>query len=168
MTKRLILTRHAKSSWDDPAMPDHERPLNARGRSAAADLGGWLASHGYIPDEVLCSDAARTRETWERMAPTLAASPTLVLKSALFHASAEVMLAVLRHGKGDTVLMIGHNPGIADFASRLVAQPPAHPHFQRYPTAATLVASFEVDDWAQVGFGMGAARDFIVPREIVA
>jgi len=168
MTRRLILTRHAKSSWDDPAMPDHERPLNARGRGAAADLGGWLASRGYIPDEVLCSDSVRTRETWERMAPTLAASPTLVLKPALFHASAEVMLAVLRHGKGDTVLMIGHNPGIADFASRLVAHPPAHPHFQRYPTAATLVASFEVDDWAQVGFGMGAVRDFIVPREIVA
>ncbi len=168
MTKRLILTRHAKSSWDDPAMSDHDRPLNARGRGAAEDLGGWLASRGYLPDEVLCSDAARTRETWERIAPTLPGAPRLVMKPALYHAGAEVMLAVLRHATGDTVMMVGHNPGIADFAERIVAQPPVHPQFRRYPTAATLVASLEIDDWAEAGFGMGAVRDFIIPREIVA
>jgi phosphohistidine phosphatase len=168
MTKRLILTRHAKSSWDDPAMSDHDRPLNARGRGAATDLGGWLVSRGYLPGEVLCSDAARTHETWQRIAPTLPQEPSLVMKPALYHAGSEVMLAVLRHATADTVMMIGHNPGIADFARRIVAQPPAHPHFSRYPTGATLVASFEIDDWSQVAFGMGAVRDFIVPREIVA
>ena len=169
MTKRLILTRHAKSSWDDPRMSDHDRPLNARGRGAAADLGAWLASRGYLPDQVLCSDAARTRETWERMAPgLLPTQPELVLKPALYHAGTEVMLAVLRHGRGDTVMMLGHNPGIADFATAIVAHPPSHPQFRRYPTAATLVASFEIDDWHEVDFGMGAVRDFIIPREIVA
>jgi phosphohistidine phosphatase len=168
MSKRLILTRHAKSSWDDPATSDHDRPLNARGRGAAADLGLWLASRGYLPDEVLCSDAARTRETWEGIAPALPGAPDPIMKPALYHAGTEVMLAVLRHAKGDTVMVLGHNPGIADFARRIVAQPPAHPHFTRYPTGATLVASFEIDDWTEAGFGMGAARDFIVPREIVA
>lgn len=168
MSKRLILTRHAKSSWEVPTMSDHDRPLNARGREAAADLGGWLASRGYVPDEVLCSDAARTRETWQRIAPALPGTPALVIKPALYHAAAEVMLAVLRHATGETVMMLGHNPGIAEFAARIVARPPAHPHFRRYPTAATLVASFEIDGWAEVGYGMGAVRDFIVPREIVA
>ena len=52
MTLRLILTRHAKSSWDDPLMSDHDRPLNERGKAAAADLGNWLASRGYVPEEV--------------------------------------------------------------------------------------------------------------------
>ena len=52
MTLRLILTRHAKSSWDDPLMSDHDRPLNERGKAAAADLGNWLASRGYVPDVV--------------------------------------------------------------------------------------------------------------------
>ena len=168
MTKRLILTRHAKSSWDDPAMSDHDRPLNARGRGAAADLGGWLVSRGYLPEEVLCSDAVRTRETWQGIAPALPQAPSLVMKPALYHAGSEVMLAVLRHAVADTVMVIGHNPGIADFARRIVAHSPAHPHFSRYPTGATLVASFEIDDWSQVAFGMGAVRDFIVPREIVA
>jgi phosphohistidine phosphatase len=168
MTKRLILTRHAKSSWDDPLTPDHDRPLNERGKAAAADLGDWLASRGYVPDEVLCSDALRTRKTWSGIAPALPGTPILNLKPALYHAGPDVMLAVLRHASADTVMMIGHNPGIAEFAARIVAQPPLTPDFRRYPTGATLVASFEIETWSDVGFGMGATRDFIVPREITA
>jgi len=166
MTKRLILTRHAKSAWDDPALTDHDRPLNERGRRAAADLGGWLASRGYLPDEVLCSDALRTRQTWEGIAPAMPAAPQVTLKPALYHAGPDVMLAVLRRATGQTVLLLGHNPGIAEFAARITASPPLHPGFAHYPTGATLVASFEIDDWAEVGFGQGATRDFIVPREI--
>jgi len=168
MKKRLILTRHTKSSWDDPMTPDHDRPLNQRGRSAATDLGQWLVSRGHLPDEVLCSDAVRTRETWDGISPALAETPPLTLKPALYHAGPDVMLAVLRHAKGDCVMMIGHNPGIAEFAGRIVAQPPHHPGFRHYPTGATLVASFEIDDWSELSFGMGAVRDFIVPRELPA
>jgi phosphohistidine phosphatase len=165
--KRLILTRHAKSNWDDPLTPDHERPLNERGKAAAADLGQWLATRGYVPDEVLCSDALRTRKTFSGLAPALPGTPVLELKPALYHAGPDVMLAVLRHAVGETVMMIGHNPGIADFASRIVAQVPLNPEFQRYPTGATLVCDFAIDSWEQVGWGMGSALDFIVPREIV-
>ena len=164
--KRLILTRHAKSAWDDPAMTDHDRPLNERGQAAAADLGQWLASRGYVPDEVFCSDAERTRKTWSGIAPALPGTPILELKPALYHAGADVMLAVLRHGKGDTVMMIGHNPGIADFAARLVAHAPINPEFARYPTGATLVVDFIADTWADVTYGTGATVDFVIPREM--
>jgi phosphohistidine phosphatase len=166
--KRLILTRHAKSSWDDPLTPDHDRPLNERGKAAAADLGIWLASRGYVPGEVLCSDALRTRKTWSGLAPALPGSPVLNLKPALYHAGPDVMLAVLRHATADCVMMIGHNPGIADFAARLVARAPISPEFARYPTGATLVADFMIDTWADAAFGMAAAVDFIVPSEIPA
>ena len=166
MTKRLILTRHAKSSWDDPLMPDHDRPLNERGKAAAADLGQWLASRGYVPGEVLCSDALRTRKTWSGIAPALPGTPVLELKPALYHAGPDVMLAVLRHATADTVMMIGHNPGIAEFAAKLVARPPQNPEFARYPTGATLVADFAIDSWEQLGWGSGVADDFIIPREI--
>lgn len=168
MMKRLILTRHAKSSWDDPAMSDHERPLNERGRAAAADLGGWLASRGYLPQEVLCSDALRTRQTWEGVAPALGEGAALVLKPSLYHAGPDVMLAVLKHATASTVMMIGHNPGIAEFAGRLVAQAPLNPEFARYPTGATLVVSFEVAEWKDIGWHTGSVRDFIVPRELAA
>ena len=164
--KRLILTRHAKSNWDDPLMPDHERPLNERGKAAAADLGQWLATRGYVPDEVFCSDALRTRKTWSGLAPALPGTPILELKPALYHAGPDVMLAVLRHAKGDTVMMIGHNPGIAEFAARITAQAPLNTEFGRYPTGATTVVDFAVTDWADVAWGSGSTLDFIVPREL--
>jgi phosphohistidine phosphatase len=62
--------------------------------------------------------------------------------------------------------MIGHNPGIAEFAHRLVASDALHPEFHRYPTGATLVAEFAISSWAEAGFGMAAVLDFIVPREL--
>ena len=166
--KRLILTRHAKSSWDDPLTPDHDRPLNERGKAAAADLGQWLASRGYVPDEVYCSDALRTRKTWSGIAPALPGTAVLELKPALYHAGADVMMAVLRHAKADTVMIIGHNPGIAEFAAKLVAQAPRNAEFQPYPTGATLVADFAVDSWEELGWGQGVVDDFIVPKEIAA
>ncbi len=166
--KRLILTRHAKSSWDDPLTPDHDRPLNERGKAAAADLGQWLASRGYVPDEVYCSDALRTRKTWSGIAPALPGSPVLELKPALYHAGPDVMLAVLRHAMADTVMIIGYNPGIAEFAAKLVAQAPRSAEFARYPTGATLVADFAVESWADLGWGQGVVDDFIVPKEIAA
>lgn len=168
MTKRLILTRHAKSSWDNANMADHDRPLNPRGRRAAEDLGEWLASRGYVPDEVITSDAKRTLETWEGIAAALPGEPTLRETHKLYQAGADVMLAVLKHAKGDMVMMLGHNPGISEFAHRLVARAPLNPEFQRYPTAATLVVEFPIDDWADVAFGEGAPDDFVVPKELQA
>ncbi len=166
--KRLILTRHAKSSWDDPTMADHDRPLNDRGKAAAADLGQWLASRGYIPQEVLCSDALRTRKTFSGIAPALPATPVLELKPALYHAGPDVMMAVLKHATAETVMMIGHNPGIAEFAHRLVAKTPMSGEFTRYPTGATLVVDFAIDGWNDLRFGQGITVDFVVPREIAA
>jgi phosphohistidine phosphatase len=166
--KRLILTRHAKSAWDDPTMADHDRPLNARGQAAAADLGQWLASRSYVPQQVLCSDALRTRKTWSGIAPALPGTPVLELKPALYHAGPDVMLAVLKHATADIVMIIGHNPGIAEFAGRLVAAPPLNPEFHRYPTGATLVVDFLTDNWADITLGSGVVVDFVIPNEIVA
>lgn len=168
MTLRLILTRHAKSSWDDPLMSDHDRPLNERGKAAAADLGGWLASRGYVPGQVLVSDAKRTQATWAGIAPAVPGAGAVDLKPALYHAGADVMLAVLRHATAPVVMMVGHNPGIAEFAHRIVARAPASPDFQRYPTGATLVCEFTAESWAEVAWGQGAVCDFIIPREIMA
>lgn len=166
MTLRLILTRHAKSSWDDPTMADHDRPLNPRGLASAGLIGDWLASRGDVPGQVLCSDSRRTRQTWEQIAPRLGTGPELVLKPSLYHAGPDVMLAVLRGATAPVVMLLGHNPGIGEFAGRILARAPSDPEFQRYPTGATLVATFEAADWGAVSFGSGAALDFVVPREL--
>jgi phosphohistidine phosphatase len=165
MTHRLILTRHAKSSWDDPTMDDHDRPLNKRGRAGALDIGEWLNQHDFIPDLVLSSTAARTRETWEIIAGALPRQAELKLERALYLATPEEMLNVLRKvGNAETVLMLGHNPGIALAASALAANPPHHPRFPHYPTAATTVFQFDINDWGQVTWGSGDVLAFTLPR----
>jgi phosphohistidine phosphatase len=163
---RLILIRHAKSSWDDPLQADRARPLNARGRAAADALGHWLGSRGYLPDEVLCSPAERTRETWARIAPALDAAPALRIEDRLYQAGPEEMLAVLASARGQTVLMLGHNPGIAAFAERLLARRPVLPDFARYPTGATAIIDFPAAGWAEVTPGSGDLRDFTTPRAL--
>lgn len=161
--RRLILTRHAKSAWDDPLIADVDRPLNKRGRRAAQELGAWLASRDYLPDQVLCSSALRTRETWESVAAELAAPPAPDLVAALYHASPDVTFAELRKATGACVMMLGHNPGIAEFANLLPAVAPHHADFHRYPTAATLVVDFEIPDWTAAEYHRASVLDFFVP-----
>ncbi|TNF20985.1 MAG: histidine phosphatase family protein [Rhodobacteraceae bacterium] len=162
MGKKLILMRHAKSSWDDPRQEDHARPLNPRGRRSARAMGDWLRRMGHVPDAVLSSDAQRTRET----AALLGFEAVPQFTDRLYHAGASRMLEVLRGASGDCVLMIGHNPGIADFAGRIVAAAPAHPRFFDYPTCATLVAEVPQAEWDAVCFGSARVLEFAVPREV--
>lgn len=166
--RRLILTRHAKSSWDDPAQADIDRPLNARGQAAARELGDFLASRGLEPEEVFCSTARRTRETWDGLASAvLETRPEVLYIEDLYHASTEMLLDVLKTASAPVVMMIGHNPGIGEFAASLPARPIYDPVFRKYPTCATLIVDFQIDDWAEVKPGQGAVLDFFTPSELV-
>lgn len=160
--KRLILMRHAKSSWDDPLLQDHDRPLNGRGKVSARVIGEWLRAKNCVPDQVLSSSSARTRETFARLGFVCDAQ----FMDKLYHAGPDIMLDVLRGAKGDTVLMLGHNPGIAWFAQNIVQVPPPHSRFYDYPTCATLIAEFGIEDWREIGTGSGKAVDFAIPREL--
>ena len=159
MTRRLIVMRHAKSSWKIPGQPDHDRPLNRRGKRAAAALGDWLRTHGHLPDQVLSSDSRRTRETWAGLA--LDGSP--VFTRDLYLASSDEIAQVLRRATGPCVLVLGHNPGIGDFADDVLGAPPDHPRFADYPTGATLVAELPIDDWRNLTTGQGRVLDFTIP-----
>lgn len=160
--RRLILTRHAKSAWDDPALADHDRPLNERGRRSALALGDWMASRGYEPEEVLCSSSKRTQETWAMVAGApLEVRPLLRIEPGLYHAGPEKMLTILRTASHPTVMMLGHNPGISELAALLPARVPLDPDFRRYPTAATLVVDFQIDSWSDVRPGEGSVMDFV-------
>lgn len=161
---RLILTRHAKSSWDDPLMADRDRPLNARGRAAAHELGDFLASRGLEPEEVLCSTALRTRETWAQVASAVIETrPEVRFFDDLYHAAPEIMLAQLKSASERTVMMIGHNPGIAEFAAQLPAKPIYTQEFRKYPTCATLIVDFQIDSWTDLALGTGDVLDFFMP-----
>ncbi len=166
MTRTLILTRHAKSSWDDPALEDHDRPLNVRGRRSAEEIGRWLAERGYLPDALLSSTSVRTRETWALISRALQPRIPARWEAALYHAGPQEILDVLRTAEGETVMLLGHNPGIGIAAANLAAAGPGHPRFNDYPTAATTVYRFDIADWAEADWRGGEVVDFVVPREL--
>lgn len=163
MTLRLILMRHAKSDWSLDG-GDHERPLNPRGRRAATVLGQWLVQSGYSPDTAVVSDAVRTRQTWE----LLKLDATVRFERDLYLADPRVMFETLQACDTASVLIIGHNPGIAEFSRNMLADVPAHNRFDDYPTGATLIADFAIDSWSEVSQETGRAVDFIVPRDLIA
>ena len=164
MTLTLMLMRHAKSAWDDPTLGDHDRPLNERGQASARAMGDWLRTHGHVPDAVVSSSSARTGQTAAGLGFDVPTSYT----RTLYHAGPEVMMDVLRDQTAPCVLMLGHNPGIADFAGRLVARPALHPRFADYPTGATAVITFDCAGWNDIGWRSGQPIDFAIPREVMA
>lgn len=165
MTLTLILTRHAKSAWDDPMQDDFDRPLTDRGRASAEAIAAWLDAKGQRPDVVLVSGAERTVETWNRMAPTFPRAVARTVPS-LYLGNAAAILAALRAEAAPTVMIICHNPGIADFARRIARAPADHPRFADYPTAATTVLTFEAERWQDVDWQTGTVTAFTVPRDL--
>lgn len=163
MVKRLILLRHAKSSWDDPALADRDRALNKRGRKSAKAIGQWLNDIGVTPDVTLCSDAARARETFDRTG----IGGDVRIMPELYMADPDTMLGALQKAEGACVMLIGHNPGIAAFAKRLVTQAPPHGRFDDYPTGAALIVDIPMDDWRAGHFGTSRVVNFITPRELI-
>jgi len=165
--------RHAKSSWDDPRLSDHARPLNARGRHAAAAMRRAMQDLGLLPDVVLVSSARRTLQTMEALEPW-EATPLVEPMDSLYLASAPQLLAVLR-GVAETarsVLLVGHNPGLHDLAV-LLAGPQAmstgSPAIRRladgYPTGA--LAEFAVPgSWRSLDEGGGRLLRFLSPRDL--
>jgi phosphohistidine phosphatase len=152
---KLILLRHAESPGPEAGQEDRDRRLSRRGREAAARLGQWLRDNGHAPDAILCSAAARTRETTEMLgfdAVEVAASDDL------YEATGDEILAAASEGRG-TLLVVGHNPGMAQAARMAAAEAPAHPDWTRYPPAAASVVD------ASRGLP-GRVLAFVVPRDL--
>jgi phosphohistidine phosphatase len=170
--KVLLLLRHAKSSWDDPALEDFDRPLAARGRKAAPLMGRAMAERGWIPARALVSPALRTRQTWRLVLGELGdAAPQVVHEDALYMASAGRILALVRQSPPElpSLLVLGHNPGLEDLA-RGLAGPGSDPESfsrmrEKFPTAA--LARFEIEDrWAGLGVGGARLTHFLRPKDI--
>jgi len=165
--KRLILIRHAKSSWSHSDLSDKDRPLNDRGREAAGKVGGWMAQEGLQPDQVISSSAQRCRETWEIIAPNLDDVQNTEFEDFLYLPSAQEMLSVLTTASGDCVVMLGHMPGIGDFARELRRDPPPmHGMFGKYPSGAATVLDFRIDSWSEVQPATGVFHAYVTPKEL--
>jgi phosphohistidine phosphatase len=170
---RLLLLRHAKSSWDDPMADDFDRPLSSRGRRAAPLMGRHIAAHRLVPQKIVCSAARRTRETLAGLLPYLADDLDLRITRDLYDASEDRYLDLLRAqgGTARTLMMIGHNPSLQDAALTLIGQ--GNPSLiddmrAKFPTGALAVIDFDAKRWIDVEPGGGRIVAFFRPRELEA
>lgn len=170
--RQLLLLRHAKSSWDDPKLPDHARPLNPRGRRAAESVREILAELDLHPDLVLVSSARRTLQTIEALEPWNPA-PAVMPLDALYLASAPDLLATLQERARDAacVLLVSHNPGLHDLAL-LLSGPGSDPAElarleEAYPTASLAVLSVP-GDWPDLAPAGATLHRFVRPEDLPA
>lgn len=142
-SKSLLLLRHAKSSWDDARLDDHDRPLNGRGRRAASRMGRLIHEQAFDIDLVLCSTAKRTTETANRVFEELKTVPPIEFRGDLYLATTDQMIDALKLVAPPTrcVMLIGHNPGMEEFVEQLTGVA------GRFPTAAMAQIELEIDEW---------------------
>ncbi len=167
--RRLVLLRHAKSSWESDAERDFDRPLAARGARAAPAMASLLVERDLLPEWVLCSPALRTRQTWAHVRPLLDLPPVEVFDPALYLASARTLLQRIEEtpGRISTVWLIGHNPGLKDLAAELAAAADTavgEAVAQKFPTAAVLALAFDAPDWPAIGSSTGALLAWRTPK----
>ncbi|MBK8978066.1 MAG: histidine phosphatase family protein [Planctomycetes bacterium] len=148
----LLLLRHAKSSWDDPGLRDHDRPLNERGGRAAPRMGELLRDEHILPDRILSSTAVRARQTAEAVAAVCGLSDALATIEELYLAPPSVILETVRRRAGEAirVLVVAHNPGLEELVARLAGQ-----HYE-FPTAALARFRLRIDSWERLDMGVQA------------
>jgi phosphohistidine phosphatase len=162
MRKRLTLLRHAKSSWDDPALPDRERPLNQRGQRDAPVMGRRLRSRGARPSLLLTSPATRALHTARLIARELNYPLEFLQREAdLYLAQPEDILKVIarQDNSFNDILLIGHNPGLTELANRLTGE-----DIDNVPTCGIVVIEADVNNWHDLARQRGKLVVFDYPK----
>jgi phosphohistidine phosphatase len=168
-THQLFLLRHAKSSWDDPSIEDHDRPLAPRGRRAAARISNYATKRAIRPELILCSSAMRAQQTLERIAPSLGRDAEIHIEPSLYRATEDRLLERLHAlpNEVDSVMMIGHNPGVQDLALLLAREGPLRSLLaDKFPTAGLATLAFGRLAWKDLDTESGELVDFVVPKRL--
>jgi phosphohistidine phosphatase len=160
--RRLLLARHAKSSRDDPALADRDRPLNDRGLRDAPRMGARLAKHGLRPDLIVSSPAVRALETARLLAkPLHYAADAIVVDERVYAATPDALLDVIRafDDEAKCVLLVGHNPEMSALARRWSSD------IDELPTCAVADFRFEIKSWSRLGMQKPVEMTLYEPRK---
>jgi phosphohistidine phosphatase len=161
--KLLSILRHAKSSWKDSSLDDHDRPLNKRGQRDAPRMGELIRAQGLVPDTILSSTARRARDTALAVAAAASFPEEVRFTRDLYGAGPDTFLEALRElpDSTDHAMVIGHNPGLEALVGVLVGT--SH----TMPTAALAVVELPIDRWRDLGPPpLGALRSVWRPRDL--
>lgn len=168
--RRLILLRHAKTEKLSQTGQDRDRRLDERGRNDAAVLGRYLTEQGLRPELALISPAARVRETWELLSAEMSKAPRMKIVQELYGADSVQLLNVIRAADGGqpaVMMIIGHNPGIHEFAITAMRGARANDRaalVDSMPTCGLAVLDFPTGDWSEVAFRTAQLERFVSPR----
>lgn len=152
--KRLLLVRHAKSSWKKTGLADRDRPLNRRGKRDAPLLGERLAAKGLAPERIISSPARRAQRTAEALAEALDyPAEEIEWEDEIYEAGVGILLELVRclNDADQTVLLVGHNPGFTELCNQLTGAA-----LVNLPTCAAALLEFPLRHWSQVAPGGGA------------
>jgi phosphohistidine phosphatase len=160
--KKLLLLRHAKSSWEDASLPDFERPLNERGQRAAPLIGKFMREQKLRPDLVLCSPAKRTRETIALVLEAAGIEPLLRYDERIYEASVANLLEIISRIEDDKaeVMLVGHNPGFENLLERLTGES------IRMPTATLARIALNAERWREVAANGGQLELFVTAKDL--
>jgi phosphohistidine phosphatase len=161
--KTLLILRHAKSSWDDPSLPDHDRPLNKRGLRDAPRMGLLIRDQDLTPDLIVSSTALRARTTAEIVAEVSGCENEVLLTADLYQASPDGYIAVLQGLSPDieTAMVVGHNPCLEDLLDDLTDES------ERLPTCALAHVLLPIDDWSALDLDSRCElKNIWLPKEL--
>lgn len=164
--KEIYFIRHAKSSWDDPSLTDHDRPLNNRGKRDAPRMAHRLVGLGTSPDGILTSTAKRAKRTARAFREAFGLGKANVIeREELYHAGPRQIEAAIQRLPADwkTVLVFGHNPGYTDVANALQH----NNYIDNVPTCGIVGARIDVDDWQKFSLKAATRTTFLYPKQVV-
>ncbi len=170
--KTLTLLRHAKSGWDDLALRDFDRPLNAKGKRAAMTVGRHWRQLGLSFDRVIASPAVRVVETLEQIGQGYGDDLAPAWDRRVYLASAMALLDIVRQqpDAADSIVLAGHNPGLEDLILLLVPDADGaalrDAVEEKFPTASTARLEFDVDRWAEAAANGARLALFVRPRDL--
>ncbi len=161
--KKLIIIRHAKSSWDYPDLDDYERPLNGRGKKNAPEMGVRLKKRNIIPTAIISSPAKRAYSTAKKIIKALnLPKENIQTDPRLYHGSVESILQVIHsvNYNENTIMIFGHNPGLTDLVNYLTGS-----NIYNIPTCGVAEIDFNIDTWKSVQKKTGELIDLDYPRK---
>ncbi|MCB2210218.1 histidine phosphatase family protein [bacterium] len=161
--KTLLLMRHAKSSWKDETLSDHERPLKKRGKKDTKLISKVIKKKDLIPDLILCSSAVRTKETVEILTDELDYDGKVVYSDELYMGEPQDFVAALKdlNNKHDSVMIVAHNPGLEAYLQIIDGE------IEAVPTGGLGYLVLVLDDWKDISLDtMGDLIGFWKPKEL--
>lgn len=159
--KTLLILRHAKSSWDNPDIAVFDRPLNSRGLEAVPVMGGMLYKNHIQPQKILSSPAKRARQTAILIKETAQIEANINYVEGIYEASPLRLLNIVSEveDKVDSILLIGHNPGLEGFVKMLTRES------YELPTATIVRIDLDIESWHEITVNRGKVSLYVRPKD---